>query len=81
DFLGVYQSLSTPGLNVIIIMFKAKPISGKLDFDKKELLKSKWFSLEEFKNLSDEELFHPEMRNVVDRVFNDPRPLDSYVDF
>lgn len=81
DCLGIYQTLSTPGLNVIIVMFKAKPIGGKLGFDKKELLKSKWFSLEEFKKLSDEELFHPEMRNVVDRAFNDPRPLDSYVDF
>lgn len=48
DFLGVYQSLSTPQLNVIIIMFKAKPVGGELDFDEEELLQSKWFSLGEF---------------------------------
>ncbi len=80
-FLGVYQSLSTPGLNVIIIMFRAKPIRGKLDFDKEELLQSKWFSPGEFDELSDEQLFHPEMRNVVKRAFENPQPLSNYVEF
>lgn len=80
-FLGVYQSFSTPGLNTIIVMFRAKPIGGKLSFDKKESLQSKWFSLEEFNKLSDEELFDPEMRNVVDRALKSPRPLDNIVNF
>lgn len=81
DFLGVYQSLSAPGVNVIIVMFKAKPIGGELDFDKEELLQSRWFALEDFNKLPDGELFHTEMRNVIKRALEDTRSLDNYVVF
>ena len=80
-FLGVYQSLSQPRVNVVIVMFKAKPIDGKLEFDKKELLQSKWFDLKEFNNLSDNQLFHPEMRRVVTKALENPQPLTSYILF
>jgi len=81
SFLGVYQNLSSPELNVIIIMFGATPVGGKLDHDKKELLQSKWFSLQEFNSFSNKDLFHPEMRNVVNRALKDSRPLDTYIHF
>lgn len=80
-FLGVYQTLSESGVNVIVIMFRGKVVSGKLTFDKKELLKSKWFFLDEFERLPDSQLCYSEMRNVVNRALKNPRSLDGYKEF
>jgi len=79
-FLGVYQSMA-PGLNVILIMFTAHTTGGTPDFDKEELLGSKWFTLEEFDNLEDGDLFHPEMRNAVKKALENTLPLNSYSNF
>lgn len=78
DFIGIYQSLSLPEFNIIIVMFKAVPIGGKLSSSDKEIMQVKWFSLEEFGAIPDNQLFHPEMRNIVERGLTNPQPVDNY---
>lgn len=80
-FLGIYQNIPSDDLNVVIVMFVAEPVSGQLKHDPAEHLQANWFSLEELDRLPDSELFHPEMRNVIQRALNDSRNLDNVVAF
>lgn len=81
NFLGVYQNLPFPGMNVILIMFVGKIIGGEIKTGNNEILQAKKFTFEEFAKLKDEELFHPEMRNAAKRALENPQPIDSYIKF
>jgi 8-oxo-dGTP diphosphatase len=80
-FLGIYQNIPSSDINVVITMFTAKVFGGELNCDNKEILQCKWFTRDDFGKLEDSDLFDVEMRNVVDRAFNDLRSLDNYVSF
>lgn len=80
-FLGIYQNCPKKDMNVYIIMFVCKPISGKLIADTDETLGAKWFTLDELRNMKDSELFHPEMRNAVKKALENPLPLNTYINF
>ncbi|MDP2860336.1 MAG: NUDIX hydrolase [bacterium] len=77
DFLRICQSLKQPGLNIILVIFRARIVSGKLNYDKTELIEAKWFSRPEFDRVPDTDLVHPEMRNTIKIAFLSPQPVEK----
>ncbi len=64
--IGIYEYISGRGTNVVAFLFKAHIIGGDGKFNKKEILNTKWFSLEEIQELKkDNKLRWPMMENVA----------------
>jgi len=78
DFLRICQSLKQPGLNIILVIFRARIVSGNLNYDKTELMEAKWFTRPEFDRIPDADLVHPEMRKTIRIAFFPPRTIDKF---
>ena len=75
--IGIYQHKNKKGNNVVKFIFMASVVNGQLKYRVGELLDAKWFSFDEFNELSDEELRTTEWRKVVKDYRNRGiKPLD-----
>ncbi len=78
SFLGIYQSLTMPDRNVIIVMFKAQLVGGKLNPDSRDLIQAKWLTQDEVNRIPDQDLMHIEMRNIVQQTFANPDQKQTF---
>lgn len=78
--IGVYQRV-IQGTNIIIFMYVASVIGGEQITNNKEIADCQWFTRAELEKLDNTEIVAEEMRSVVDRAFNKPLPLDTFVEF
>jgi len=63
--VGIYQHLSSSGVNYVKFIFKGTPISGNLKFPENEILDAKWITFDEFLSMPLTELRIEELRTMV----------------
>lgn len=63
--VGIYQHRAVNGDSIIMIIFKASVKSGKLKFQKTELLDAKWISFEDFDKFPKEKIRTEDITNAV----------------
>lgn len=82
DLTGVYNFTSDIGHQVVAMNFIGEIIDGDLQYDGKEVINAKWFTLDEIDNLKDIELRNPHfIRKIITDIRNGKRlPLSIIQD-